>query len=71
MEVNLLDLDRVMTKLSDLDARAADIVEFRVFGGMTVTEVAHTLGLSERTVYKDWHFAKLWLFKELARRDPS
>jgi RNA polymerase sigma factor (TIGR02999 family) len=62
----LLDLDRVLTKLSEMDARAADVVEMRVFGGMEVTEVAHTLDVSERTIYKDWHFAKLWLSKELA-----
>jgi RNA polymerase sigma factor (TIGR02999 family) len=62
----LLDLDRVMTKLSEEDPRAADVVDMRVFGGMEVTEVGHILGVSERTIYKDWHFAKLWLSKELA-----
>jgi RNA polymerase sigma factor (TIGR02999 family) len=70
-EMELLDLDRVMTRLTGLDAQAAQIVEMRVFGGMTVAEVAHLLNVSERTVYNDWYFAKLWLAKELAEGDPG
>jgi RNA polymerase sigma factor (TIGR02999 family) len=65
-DIELLDLDRVLTKLAASDARAAKIVEYRIFGGMTVPEVAHVLSVSERTIYKDWHFAKLWLSRELA-----
>ena len=64
-EVDVIDLDRILTKLADFDGRTADVVTMRVFGGMEVKEVAHALRVSERTVYKDWRFAKLWLCKEL------
>jgi RNA polymerase sigma factor (TIGR02999 family) len=67
--VEILDLDRVLVKLSEMDARAGRVVELRVFGGMTMEEIAHILDVSERTIYKDWHFAKMWLSKELAEED--
>ena len=45
--------------------RGARIVEARVFGGMTVEEVAHVLGVSTRTVELDWTVARRWLAREL------
>jgi RNA polymerase sigma factor (TIGR02999 family) len=64
--VQILDLDKLLTKLSGLDERTGRVVEMRVFGGMTVAEVAHALGVTERTIYKEWRFAKMWLAKEFA-----
>jgi RNA polymerase sigma factor (TIGR02999 family) len=59
-------LDRVLTQLSKLDQRMEQIVELRVFGGMTLKEIAQALGVSRRTVDDDWMVAKKWLAHELA-----
>jgi len=62
-----LVLDRALTRLAELDARMERVVELRVFGGMTIREVAHALGVSRRTVDNDWLVAKQWLARELSR----
>jgi RNA polymerase sigma factor (TIGR02999 family) len=64
---NLLAVDEVLTRLADIDARAAQVSELRVFGGLTVREIAHELGVSTRTVDADWAMARLWLARELSR----
>jgi RNA polymerase sigma factor (TIGR02999 family) len=61
----MLALDDVLTRLAVLDARAAQVAELRVFGGMTVREAAEELGVSTRTVDNDWTMARLWLAREL------
>jgi RNA polymerase sigma factor (TIGR02999 family) len=61
----LLELDRVMTALGSENARAAEIVQYRVFGGLKHHEIAEVLGVSEATVRRSWKFAKLWLRREL------
>ncbi|MDX1998884.1 MAG: ECF-type sigma factor, partial [Thermoanaerobaculia bacterium] len=45
--------------------RPARIVELRFFAGLEVTEIAGLLGVSERTVKRDWSFARAWLLREL------
>ncbi len=65
--VDLLELDRVLTRLTELNARQGRIVELRVFADLTVPEVAHVLGLSTATVEKDWRQARAWLRVQLAR----
>ena len=68
----VLALHEALERFSVLDPRAAQIVEGRVFGGMTVEEVAHVLGVSTRTVELDWTVAKRWLARELkGPRDGS
>lgn len=54
-----------LEELSTLDERKAEVVQLRVFWGMTVPEVARTLGLSESTVDRDWRFAHRWLANRL------
>ena len=49
-----------------VDARQAQIVEMRFFGGLTEDEIADVLGICSRTVKRDWKLAKAWLFGELA-----
>ena len=61
----MLALDDVLRRLADLDPRAAQVAELRVFGGMTVREAAAELGVSPRTVNNDWTMARLWLAREL------
>jgi RNA polymerase sigma factor (TIGR02999 family) len=63
--VDVLALDEVLARLNKMDERMAQVVEFRVFAGMTVTEAAFALSVSERTVHEDWRVAKMWLSYEL------
>lgn len=64
-DVDLLSLDEALKKLAQTKSRQSRVVELRFFGGMTVEEVAHVLGVSERTVKGDWRFARAWLQREL------
>lgn len=51
--------------------RVADVVVAMYFGGLTITETAHELGLDERVVRADWKYAKAWLANELADSAPT
>jgi RNA polymerase sigma factor (TIGR02999 family) len=61
----LLALDEALARLAALDARLARVVECRYFGGLTEDETACALGITARTVRRDWVKAKGWLFREL------
>ena len=63
----ILALDRAIERLSARDERAAQTVRLRFYAGLSVEEVAETLGASARTVLRDWAFARAWLYGELAR----
>ena len=68
-DVDLLALDRALVALAAIDARQAQIVELRFFGGLTVDEAAEVIGMSARTVKREWHMARAWLKREMARLD--
>jgi RNA polymerase sigma factor (TIGR02999 family) len=70
-DIEVLDLDRALSRLGELDGRAARVVELRVFAGMEMREIAHILEVSERTVHGDWRMAKMWLARELSRGTRS
>jgi RNA polymerase sigma factor (TIGR02999 family) len=59
------DLHEALDELEQLDARKARIVELRYFTGMSMKETAEVLGLSERTLHRQWRFIKAWLKKRL------
>src|ERR1700685_293934 len=61
----LIALDEALNKLAQLDARRSRIVELRFFGGLSEEEIGTVLGISARTVKRDWRIAKAWLFDEL------
>jgi RNA polymerase sigma-70 factor (ECF subfamily) len=61
----LVALDEALERLRLLDARQAQVVECRFFGGMTEDETALALGIAVRTIRRDWARAKSWLFREL------
>jgi RNA polymerase sigma factor (TIGR02999 family) len=65
IDYRLIALDRALTRLSELDSRAAQVVELRYFGGLTDQEVGETLDISIATVKRDWVFARTWLLKEM------
>ncbi len=59
--VDLMALDVALKELEQLDARKAQIVMFRYFAGLTAAQTAEALGITERTVERDWKFIKAWL----------
>jgi RNA polymerase sigma factor (TIGR02999 family) len=62
----LLALDEALTRLSDRDPRKAQIVMYQFFGGMTQRAIADVLGVSARTVRREWRKARAWLARELS-----
>jgi RNA polymerase sigma-70 factor, ECF subfamily len=66
---DLLALDEALSRLSQLDARQCQIVEMRFFGGLNEEEIGQALGISARTVQREWAFARAWLHTELSRRE--
>ena len=56
-----------LSSLARLDARRAQVIELRFFGGLTVEETAQTLDVSPQTVMRDWSLARAWLARELGR----
>ncbi|MEO0974998.1 MAG: ECF-type sigma factor [Pseudomonadota bacterium] len=63
----LVALDEALERLRELDARRADVVLHRYFGGLTAEETAHTLGLSVSSVERAWRAARAWLSLEMAQ----
>jgi RNA polymerase sigma factor (TIGR02999 family) len=61
----MLDLDAALDRLASLDRRQARIIELRFFGGLTEAEIAAAIGISERTVKREWKAGKAWLHAEL------
>ena len=66
--VDVLALDKALSKLAQLDARQCRIVEMRFFCGLPEEEIAEVLEISPRTVKRDWAMARAWLHGELAQR---
>jgi RNA polymerase sigma factor (TIGR02999 family) len=61
----LLALDVALDRLDALDSRLREVVEYRFFAGMSEEEIGEVLGVSTRTVRRDWVKARAWLYKEL------
>ena len=64
--LDLLDLDRALSKLSALDERQCRLVELRLFAGLTIEESAEVLQVSHATVSREWKHAEAWLQREIA-----
>jgi len=62
----LLAVDAALTRLAARESRLAQVVEYRFFGGLTDAETAAVLGVTDRTVQRDWAKAKEWLYQELS-----
>ncbi len=63
--IDLIALDEILARLADVDPDQAKIVELRFFGGLDVKEAAEALGMSVRTVEREWSMARAWLRREL------
>ena len=60
-----IELDSALSRLARLDPRAANIVELHFFAGLGLERIAELLGVSDRTVNRDWRVARAWLQSEL------
>jgi RNA polymerase sigma-70 factor (ECF subfamily) len=67
-DINLVALDDALKTLESLDEEQSRIVELRFFGGLSIREIASALNISETTVSRKWHTAKLWLRDQLVKR---
>lgn len=63
---DILDLHEALERLEKLDPRKSRVVDMRFFGGLREAEIAEILGVNEKTVRRDWQFAKVWLYRELS-----
>ncbi len=63
--INLIDLDTALDKLAAQDVRKAELVKLRYFAGLSVSQAANALEISESTANADWAYAKSWLRLEL------
>jgi RNA polymerase sigma factor (TIGR02999 family) len=66
-EADVARLDDALDALAAIDDRKSRVVELRFFGGLSVEETAAALGVSSKTVQRDWEFARAWLHRELTR----
>lgn len=64
---DLLALDDVLLNFASTYPREGTVVELKFFGGLEASEIADVLDVSEKTVLRDWNFAKLWLRRELTQ----
>jgi RNA polymerase sigma-70 factor, ECF subfamily len=62
---DLLILEDALARLENLDSRQCQVVEMRFFAGMSEDEIAEVLGVSARTVNREWRMARAWLYKEV------
>jgi RNA polymerase sigma-70 factor, ECF subfamily len=63
--IDVLALDEALSRLAELDATQARVVELRYFGGLTIEETAEAMRSSPATVKREWALARAWLKKEL------
>lgn len=68
---DLLQLNDALNRLETIDERKSRVVDMRFFGGLSEAEIAGVLGVSEKTVRRDWQFAKLWLYRELSHNSEQ
>jgi RNA polymerase sigma factor (TIGR02999 family) len=67
----LLRLDETLEELAKLDAQTAELVKLRCFAGLSVEQAADLLGISHRTAYRDWAYARAWLFNRIEADESS
>lgn len=70
-DVNLLAIDDALTRLEAIDPEKSRMVELRFFSGLSVEETAQAMGVSPRTIDRQWQTAKAWLHREIAAAERS
>jgi RNA polymerase sigma factor (TIGR02999 family) len=66
-DIDVIALDDALQTLAKIDARKAQVVELRFFGGLNFEETAEVLKVSSITVQRDWSTARAWLHREMSR----
>jgi RNA polymerase sigma factor (TIGR02999 family) len=67
----IIRLNEALDEMAKFDARKAEVVEMKYFGGLTAEEIASVLRISTQSVNRDWSLAKAWLVREMARQEAS
>jgi RNA polymerase sigma factor (TIGR02999 family) len=67
---DFLALDEVLTRLAERDAQTARLVQLHCFAGLSIEQTAELLAISPRTAYRDWAFARAWLYREVRGSEP-
>jgi RNA polymerase sigma factor (TIGR02999 family) len=65
-DVDILGLDRALDELATFDPQQCRLVELKFFAGLSIEEMAETLGISTATVEREWVVARAWLYQRLA-----
>lgn len=65
-DIDVLALNEALQRLDDIDSRKRQVVELKFFGGLTITEIASVLSVSEGTIERDWTFARAYLLDQLS-----
>jgi RNA polymerase sigma factor (TIGR02999 family) len=68
---DIVELDRALDRLADLNERLTQVIELRFFGGLSEEETASVLGVNERTVRRDWRKARSFLHHELSNANRA
>lgn len=68
-DVDLIALDDALNELAKLDQHQSRIVELRFFGGLSIEETSHVLGISPATVKRHWTTARIWLHKQISKAE--
>jgi RNA polymerase sigma factor (TIGR02999 family) len=68
---DVLALDEALTRLAATDRAAAELVQLRYFGGLTIPEAAQLLGVSQRTAERLWTYARAWLHDHIKNAGPG
>jgi RNA polymerase sigma-70 factor (ECF subfamily) len=71
MDVDVVELDKALTGLAELDAQQSRIVELRYFAGLTIEDTSEVLGISPATVKRDWVTARAWLYRAMTGEAPA
>ncbi len=64
-DVEIMALDEALSDLAEYDPRKAKIIELRFFGGLSIEETADVVGVSRKTVVREWQRARAWLYDRL------
>jgi RNA polymerase sigma factor (TIGR02999 family) len=67
---DVLALDEAMRQLAERDAPTEQLVRLHCFAGLSIEQAAEVLGLSPRTAYRDWAFARAWLYRAIRGSEP-
>jgi RNA polymerase sigma factor (TIGR02999 family) len=68
---DVIAVDEALQQLAHVDAESAELVKLRFFAGLSCEEAAAALGISTRTAYRSWSFARAWLYRRLHSAEDS